>query len=213
MACFALLFIVVIVLVAVASSGGQGKKMDLADEPEVQPSSNLPDEVRDSIDAVSQDLDRLIEYAMTGPGKGTAWQRAAHICDSFGHRQVGSQGLEEAIDEMGSIFEQDGLQNVRFETLEVPKWVRGEESAQLLAPLAGGKVLRLSMLGLGQSVGTPPEGIEAEVLVVKDMVELAEKAELARGRIVLFSFPFTGYGTLRPFRSHGPSFAAKLGGC
>jgi len=46
----------------------------------------------------------------------------------------------------------DGLQNVRGEPVMVPHWVRGAESAELVAP----RRAPLVMLGLGHSIGTPP---------------------------------------------------------
>jgi carboxypeptidase Q len=39
----------------------------------------------------------------------------------------------------------------------VPKWVRGRESLDLIEPIRQ----PLPMIGLGNSVGTPPGGIEA----------------------------------------------------
>ena len=67
------------------------------------------------------------------------------------------------------------------------------------------------MLGLGGSVGTPPHGVQAEVLVVHSFDELDAKAASARGRIVLFNVPFTNYGETVRFRSAGPSRAARHG--
>ena len=53
---------------------------------------------------------------------------------------------------------------------KVPHWVRGSESARMLAPLDK----PLHMLGLGMSVGTPPGGITADVVAVSDFDELAK---------------------------------------
>ena len=67
------------------------------------------------------------------------------------------------------------------------------------------------MLGLGGSVGTPTDGIEAEVLVVNSFEDLQEKADEARGRVVLFNAPFTDYGATVVFRVRGANEAAKVG--
>jgi carboxypeptidase Q len=67
------------------------------------------------------------------------------------------------------------------------------------------------MLGLGDSVGTGGDAIQAEVLVVHTFDELDAKAAQARGRIVLFNVPFTNYGETVRFRSGGPSRAARHG--
>ena len=58
----------------------------------------------------------------------------------------------------------DGLDNVRGEKVMVPHWVRGEESLEMISP----RPLKLAMLGLGNSVGTPAEGITAEAVVVRN---------------------------------------------
>jgi carboxypeptidase Q len=101
----------------------------------------------------------------------------------------------------------DGLENVRGEPVMVPHWVRGAESAELVKPRAA----RLSMLGLGGSVGTPRAGITAPVLVVESFEELARRAAEAKGKIVLFDVPFTEYPVTRRIRTDGASAAARAG--
>jgi carboxypeptidase Q len=89
----------------------------------------------------------------------------------------------------------------------VPHWVRGAESADMLAPRAR----RLPMLGLGGSIATPPEGITAEVLVVKSFVELTQRASEAANKIVLFNVPYTTYGDTVAIRKSGAVEAARAG--
>jgi len=66
-------------------------------------------------------------------------------------------------------------------------------------------------------VGTPPEGIEAEVIEAASFEELAAKGEAVRGKIVLWNrrmlpdSTMDGYGAVSPLRTKGPSEAAKLG--
>jgi carboxypeptidase Q len=69
----------------------------------------------------------------------------------------------------------------------------------------------LPMLGLGGSVGTPTDGITAEVLVVESYEELERRAAEARGKIVLFDVPFTTYGETVQYRSGGAIAAARAG--
>jgi carboxypeptidase Q len=97
-----------------------------------------------------------------------AYQRLGELVDRFGHRLSGSVALEQAIDWIMGEMEADGLDNVRGERVMVPHWIRGEESLELVLP----RPRSLPMLGLGGSVGTPPEGIRAEVLVVSGFEEL-----------------------------------------
>ncbi|MGE5834959.1 MAG: M20/M25/M40 family metallo-hydrolase [Acidobacteriota bacterium] len=136
-----------------------------------------------------------------------AWQRLAELTDTFGHRLSGSEPLERAIDWAVAAMKTDGLENVRKEPVMVPKWVRGRESLELLEPTRQS----LPMLGLGNSVGTPPAGIEGDVVVVRDFDELAARGAAVKGKIVLFNVPFTNYGTTVAYRANGPSRAAALG--
>ena len=136
-----------------------------------------------------------------------AWNRLAELTDTFGPRLSGSENLELAIDWAVRTMQADGLENVRKEPVMVPKWVRGHESLHLIQPVRQ----PLPMLGLGNSVGTPPGGIEADVLVVSSFDELDRRAAEVKGRIVLFNVPFTNYGQTVQYRSNGPSRAAARG--
>ena len=70
---------------------------------------------------------------------------------------------------------------------------------------------RIPMLGLGMSVGTPRDGIEADLLVVGSFAELERRSAEARGRIVLFNAPYRGYGQTVAYRTNGASQAAQHG--
>jgi Zn-dependent M28 family amino/carboxypeptidase len=126
----------------------------------------------------------------------------------------GSPGLEAAIAWAHAGMKAEGLEGVRLQPVKVPRWVRGRESLRVVAPVAR----ELPMLGLGMSVGTPPQGITAPVVVVRDFAEL-EALGRARveGRIVVFASewgggrPFEGYRRTVAYRGDGASAAARLG--
>ena len=147
---------------------------------------------------------RLITEALSSH---FAWERLAFLTDTFGHRLSGSKNLEEAIDWAIEEMKKDGLENVRKDPVKVPHWVRGAESAEIVSPRQHAMV----MLGLGNSVGTPREGIEGEVLVVRSFQELETAGNRVRGKIVLFNVPFTTYGETVQYRGAGPSRAAAMG--
>jgi carboxypeptidase Q len=136
-----------------------------------------------------------------------AYQRLARLCDTFGPRFSGTTNLEAAIDWVLAQMKQDGLENVHGERVMVPHWVRGAESADLLQPRAR----RLPMLGLGGSIATPPEGLTAEVLVVKSFADLTGRSAEAANKIVLFNVPFTTYGETVAIRARGAVEAARVG--
>lgn len=148
--------------------------------------------------------DRLIHAATAD---SAAWKRIAELVDGFGPRFSGTPELEHAIDWVVAQMRADGLENVHTEPVMVPRWVRGRESATLLAP----REVELHLLGLGGSIGTPAEGIEAPVLVVGSFDELQARAAEARGKIVLFDVPFTSYGQTVQYRGAGAIAAARAG--
>jgi carboxypeptidase Q len=166
-----------------------------------QGSGSLPDELRSLYQEVSEELMAQALNSQVG------YDRLALMCDRFGPRFSGSPQLESAIDWALETLRQDGFDPVRGEAVEVPRWVRGQESLLMKGP----RQRECPMLGLGGSVGTPQEGIEAEVLVVSSFEELEQRSQEARGRIVLFNAPFTDYGTTVVFRTRGAIEAAKVG--
>jgi carboxypeptidase Q len=160
------------------------------------------DEIRRRYQPVA---DRIIAAATAD---SAAWNRLAEMADRFGHRFSGSENLERALDWILVEMAKDGLAEVRGEPVMVPRWVRGTESAELVAPAQR----TLPMLGLGGSIGTPADGITAEVLVVSSFAELERRAAEAKGKIVLFDVPWQGgYGPTVRYRSTGAIAAARAG--
>lgn len=136
-----------------------------------------------------------------------AWKRLALLVDGFGHRMTGSQSLERAIDWIVAEMKQDGFENVRKEPVTVTHWVRGSESAELVYP----RREKIHVMALGRSIGTPPQGITAPVLVVKNFADLRARAAEARGRIVVWNVPFTTYGATVVYRGVGADSASAVG--
>ncbi len=161
--------------------------------------------------AQSAGADELIDGALKD---SAAWNRLAELVDTFGNRPAGSASLERAIDWIVAQMKKDGLENVHTEPVMVPHWVRGRESVTLLAPHRAS----LKMLGLGRSVGTPPGGITARVLVVNDFADLHAHAAQAKGKIVLFDHhfdpdkpAFDAYGDAVIYRIFAADSAAAYG--
>ncbi|HEU4432026.1 MAG TPA: M28 family metallopeptidase [Pyrinomonadaceae bacterium] len=157
-----------------------------------------------SIDNYRATAGRIIGAALVSDH---AYTRLAHLTDHIGHRLSGSQALERAIEWALAEMKKDGLDNVRGEKVMAPHWVRGEESLEMTTP----RPMKLAMLGLGNSVGTPPEGITADAVVVRNFAELDALGEKARGKIVVYNAPFTNYGATVQYRGFGASRAARYG--
>jgi carboxypeptidase Q len=136
-----------------------------------------------------------------------AWDRLAELTDTYGARLTGSENLTRAIAWAVSTMKADGFDNVRTEKVMAPRWVRGQESLEIIDPPHH----VIPLLGLGGSVATRPEGVEAEVMVVSAMDELQKRSAEAKGRIVLFDVPYTNYGETVSYRSGGARAAAQYG--
>jgi carboxypeptidase Q len=156
------------------------------------------------LDPYREPAARLIGAALED---ASAWNRLAELTDTFGHRLSGSRALEDAIAWALRRMREDGLENVRAEPVRVPRWVRGRESLEIVFPYPG----ELVMLGLGNSIGTPAEGLEGDLLIVSGYDELERRGREAEGRIVLVNVPFTDYGATVTYRTSGPSRAARAG--
>jgi len=169
-------------------------------------------EVDASIAARYRDpANRLVAAALADT---TAYRRLEFLTDRIGNRPSGSEPLERAIDWALAMMKSDGLSQVRGERVMVPHWVRGAESAELVAP----RTLALHLLGLGGSIGTPSKGITAQVLVVESIDELTRRATEAKGKIVLFDFPmatdrppFQAYDEAVQYRVKGATAGARVG--
>ena len=140
-------------------------------------------------------------------GDAKAMDRLITMCDRYGHRLSGSDSLERSLDWLEVTLRKDGFDSVTRQPVMVPRWERGQESLELITP----RKTSLAMLGLGGSIGTGRGGILAPVVPVRDFTDLAAKAELVRGKVVLFNVPFTTYGATVQYRAKGAAAAAKVG--
>lgn len=153
-----------------------------------------------------------------------AYQRLAHLTENIGPRPSGSPQAQLAAEYVASALKEMGL-DVRLEEAKVPHWVRGAETAELVeypgqVPNAKQKVV---VTALGGSTATPPEGITALVIAVKNFEEFSKLSRAqVEGRIVLFTYPFDerkaeaghaldAYAESVVYRGMGAKAAADLG--
>jgi len=144
----------------------------------------------------------------------TAYELVRSLTTQVGPRLAGSPGDAQAVAWSVEKLKALGFSNVRAEPVTVPRWIRGEASAEITAPWPQ----PLAVVALGGSVGTPAEGIEAEVVPVATLDELkAQPRERIAGRIVFFTARMersrdgSGYGKTVPPRGVGAAEAARLG--
>jgi carboxypeptidase Q len=167
------------------------------------------------------ELKQLQQAALTSD---YAWNQLAHLTNNIGARPAGSAQANFAAQYVAAELRKLGL-DVRLEKVMVPHWVRGEETAALVAfpGMAPGTTQKIVLTALGGSVATPPQGVTAEVVAVSDLSELADlgRAKIA-GKIVLFNEKFDkqlaamgqggpAYGQAVVYRAIGASAAARQG--
>ena len=116
-----------------------------------------------------------------GLESGLAYSLVESLVTQVGPRAAGSAGDAKAVQWALERFQQLGFDKVRAEPVPLLAWQRGTTAAQLLAPEAH----PLVVTALGNTVGTPSEGLEAEVAYYPDFETLkADPGDRARGRIV-----------------------------
>ncbi len=167
------------------------------------------------------DLKKLQQAALTSD---YAYRQVAHLSDNIGPRLSGSAQAQKAVEYVAAELKAVGCE-VRTEKVMVPHWVRGEETAALteFPGQAANTTQKIVLTALGGSVATAPEGLNAQVLVVRDFDELAALGrDKVTGKIVLFNEIYDNtmaaegrggeaYGEAVEYRSRGPSAAARLG--
>src|SRR4030095_345357 len=121
------------------------------------------------------------------------WQRLAFLTDTFGSRLSGSPQLEATLRGGAGELKKD-FDEERVDPVMVPHWVRGAESLEIIEPQHHDVV----MLGLGDSIGTPSDGIQAELLVVQRFAELCEVTDPQHHDVVML-----GLGNSRGTPSDG----------
>lgn len=164
---------------------------------------------------------RLQQAALTSD---YAYRQVAHLANNIGPRLTGSAQAAKAVEYVASELKAIGCA-VQLEKVMVPHWVRGEETASLVQfpGQAENTTQKIVLCALGASVATPPDGITAEVIAVKNFDELKSLSrDKVAGRIVLFDYHFDkqmaaethggdAYGEAVVYRADGPSAASRQG--
>src|SRR5437588_2660817 len=171
-----------------------------------------------------QTLSELKQLQHAALDSDYAYRQVAHLANNIGPRLSGSAQAAKAVEYVTGELKALGCE-VQLEKVMVPHWVRGEETAALVQfpRQAQNTTQKIVLCALGASVATPPNGIEAEVIVLRNFDELKSLSrEKVAGKIVLFNYPLDkqmaadgrggeAYGEAVVYRSKGPSEAARLG--
>ncbi|MBK9572514.1 MAG: hypothetical protein IPO43_07170 [Rhodoferax sp.] len=143
-----------------------------------------------------------------------AYQLVDSLVTEVGSRPAGSAADPRAVEWALAKLKGLGFAKVRAEPVAVKAWRQGPVSMDILAPFPH----RLVATALGNSVGTPAGGLEAEVAYYSDLAALkADTSERAKGRIVFInnkterSRDGSGYGQAVMARVAGAAEAARRG--
>src|SRR5438094_2135028 len=139
-----------------------------------------------------QTLSELKQLQHAALDSDYAYRQVAHLANNIGPRLSGSSQAEKAVEYVAGELNALGCE-VQLEKVMVPHWVRGEETAALVQfpGQAKNTTQKIVLCALGASVATPPDGIIAEVIVVKTFDELKSLGrDKVAGKIVLFNYPF-----------------------
>ena len=153
-----------------------------------------------------------------------AWGQVAHITENIGSRPEGSPQAEFAANYVADELRKLGM-DVHLEDVQVPRWTRGAETAELVEypGQVPGTTQKIVLTALSGNNPTPPEGITAEVVVVRTFDELKALGEQkVEGKIVLYNelydkkkaaagYAFKAYAEAVVYRGRGAKAAAALG--
>lgn len=156
-------------------------------------------------------LDQLIETAQESD---LAYDILESLTTEIGPRLAGSDAEARARDWGAAKLKSLGFKNVRIETFELPYWNRLKEEASIVSPFPQ----HLHITALGNSVPTPAEGLQGEIVRFRTLSTLkAATDESVRGKIVFVDETMTrtqdgsGYGPAVAKRSGAANEASKRG--
>jgi hypothetical protein len=164
----------------------------------------------------AKDIKKIYDEALT---HGASYEMLRELTTKAPARLSGSPNAAAAVEWSRNVMEQFGFDSVWLQPVMVPHWVRGgKEVAKAITKKQGD--IDLTVLALGGSIGTGAQGVNAQVVEVKDFEELKTLGEKGvKGKIVFFNRPmdptliqtFSAYGGAVNQRGAGPSEAAKYG--
>lgn len=137
----------------------------------------------------------------------------------IGGRLAGSPQAAAAVEYSRRVLDSLQLDSVWLQPCMAPYWVRGEKEQVRIVNSSQMGTVELNALALGNSVGTGPMGITAEVVEVKSLEAVDSLGGALRGKIVFFNGAmdptqlntFNAYGKAAGQRVWGASRASRYG--
>src|SRR5205809_3331006 len=145
-----------------------------AEEPKSMPTSTAtPTPTATPVVFSPQTLGELKRLQQAALNSDYAYRQVAHLANNIGPRLSGSAQAAKAVEYVANELKAIGCE-VQLEKVMVPHWVRGEETAALVQfpGQAENTTQKILLCALGDSVATPKDGIEADVIAVRNFDEL-----------------------------------------
>ncbi|MEN0003826.1 MAG: M28 family peptidase [Bacteroidota bacterium] len=159
----------------------------------------------------------IYDQALTN---GQAYDWLTFLSEEIGGRLSGSPEAAAAVEYTRQVMDTLGMDSIWLQPCQVPHWSRGEREQVRIVNSSKMGTVALRALALGNSIGTGPAGLAAEVVEVKSLEEVDSlgRSEV-EGRIVFYNGPmdptqintFNAYGGAAGQRVYGASKAAKYG--
>lgn len=150
----------------------------------------------------------------TSLNSGLSYELLESLTTEVGHRSMGSEGDKKAVKWAVAHMKELRFDKVWTEDVSGTFWQRGEAHAKILTPYPQ----KLVAIALGGSVGTPKDGLTANIAHFKTLADLqATPDNSLNGKIAFISYRMErhidgkGYGPAVGARVNGAVIAAEKG--
>jgi carboxypeptidase Q len=147
----------------------------------------------------------------------TAYENLRELTKKVGGRLAGSAQTPKAEAWGERALKAAGAEKVWLQECRLPHWDRGgKDEARIVS---GATAHTLDILALGNSLGTGPNGLTAELVLINSFDELEQKKNDLKGKIVFYNYKFNNkfvrtfdaYADAVRYRGQGASRAARYG--
>lgn len=160
---------------------------------------------------------------------GKAYDNLRQLTKQIGGRLAGSPQMVKAEQWGLALMQQSGADKAWMQQCMVPHWVRGGKDEMWSTVIVSQKKLSgpdarienkfYDVVALGNSVGSGPNGVKGEVMLVNSFDELEKRKDEVKGKIVFYNYRFNdkfintfhAYRDAGQYRGQGPSRASKYG--
>ena len=148
------------------------------------------------------------------PPTGTAFDIVEGLTTEIGPRLAGTDAEARAREWAVKKLKALGFKDVRIETFDMPVWVRGAETAEIISPFPQ----KMIVTALGNSAATPQTGFTGQIVGFDSLEALKDAPDaLVKGKIVFITHRMratqdgSSYGVFGAIRRSGPSLASRKG--